>query len=108
MAEFKTIGKKFGHFDLTMIKIGAYNETWPDIHLNPEQVIDAHINLNGKHLLPIHWGTFNLSLHSWYEPVERLTKEANIKNVKLLTPKIGEIIPLNDLQEIKKWWETFK
>lgn len=107
MAEFETLGKKYGHFDLTMIKIGAYDKTWPDIHLNPEQAIDAHIKLNGKHLLPIHWGTFNLGLHSWYEPVERLVKEADKRNVKLLTPKVGEIVSLNHIPVMQNWWESF-
>ena len=40
----------------TLVKIGAYGETWPDIHLTPEQAVDAHAKLRGRLLLPLHWG----------------------------------------------------
>ena len=33
--------------------------------------VQAHLDLRGKVLLPIHWGKFNLSIHAWTEPIER-------------------------------------
>ena len=75
-AGFAAIGAAHGPFDLTLIKIGAYGETWPDIHLTPEQAVDAHAKLRGKVLLPIHWGTFNLAFHAWDEPAERVVVAA--------------------------------
>ena len=60
----------------------------------PEQTVQAHIDLKGKTLLPIHWSKFRLSIHSWTEPIER-AKAASLENsVDIQSPKIGEIVPL--------------
>ncbi len=48
------IGARHGPFDLTLVKIGAYGPTWPDIHLTPEQAVDGHAMLRGRVLLPVH------------------------------------------------------
>lgn len=91
---FKDIGDKHGPFDLTLIECGQYNEGWPQIHAMPEQAVQAHIDLNGKYLLPIHWSKFKLSIHTWTEPIERAS-EASLKNdVSIQNPKIGEVITL--------------
>ncbi|MFN8259191.1 MAG: MBL fold metallo-hydrolase [Bacteroidales bacterium] len=91
---FKEIGEKLGPFDLTFMECGQYNEGWPYIHMMPEQSVQAHIDLKGKIMMPIHWGKFNLSLHSWTEPVDRAIVSAKRHNVDLITPKPGEIINL--------------
>jgi L-ascorbate metabolism protein UlaG (beta-lactamase superfamily) len=57
--QFKEIGKKYGADRL--IKM-AYNENWPDIHLNPEEAVAANRDLGGKTLVPIHWATFDQSM----------------------------------------------
>jgi L-ascorbate metabolism protein UlaG (beta-lactamase superfamily) len=91
---FKEIGEKYGPFDITFIECGQYNENWSQIHSLPEQTVQAHIDLNGKTLLPIHWSKFRLSVHSWTEPIERVKDESLKKNVYLQTPKIGEQVSL--------------
>ena len=58
---FVDIGTAHGPFDLTFVKIGAYGDTWPDIHLTPEQAVDAHTSYR-EDRLTIHWGTFNLAV----------------------------------------------
>jgi len=88
---FKKIGTEHGPFDLTMMECGQYNEGWPFIHMNPEESVNAHIDLNGKYMLPIHWGKFKLSLHSWTEPIERSGKEAEKLNVNLVKTIPGKI-----------------
>ena len=89
---FKEIGEKFGPFDLALIECGQYNENWSQIHAMPEQTVQAHIDLKGKILLPIHWSKYRLSVHSWTEPIER-AKTASLKNnIQLVNPKIGEIV----------------
>jgi L-ascorbate metabolism protein UlaG (beta-lactamase superfamily) len=62
----------------------------------PEETVQAHIDLNGKLLMPIHWGAFKLALHDWEEPVERLLKKADALHVKVTTPRIGEQVILNN------------
>ena len=55
-AGFRDIGQEHGPFDLTLISTGAYSSTWPMIHMTPEEVVQAHVDVRGQLLLPIHWG----------------------------------------------------
>lgn len=71
-AGFREIGEKYGPFDLTMLECGQYSKYWPDIHMMPEQTFQAHLDLRGEILLPIHWGKYSISLHNWDEPIQRL------------------------------------
>ncbi|MCL4151376.1 UNVERIFIED_CONTAM: hypothetical protein GTU68_000392, partial [Idotea baltica] len=80
---FKEIGERLGPFDLTFIETGAYNTLWPDIHMFPEQSLQAHLDLQGEVMVPIHNGTFDLSLHNWHEPLQQITELAAEKDVTL-------------------------
>lgn len=103
---FKKIGEEYGPFDITFIENGQYNERFEYVHMFPEQTIQAHKDLKGKLLVPIHNGTFKISFHSWKEPMERITKLAKQKNIKILIPMMGEIIDiLSPPKEIERWWE---
>ncbi len=102
---FKIIGNKFGPFDLTLLECGQYNEGWAEIHMMPEQTVQAHIDLKGEILMPIHWGAFKLSIHPWQEPVERLLAEADFQKVKVTTPMIGEPVILGKTVPATRWWE---
>ncbi len=102
---FKDIGDAFGPFDLTMLEIGAYDKEWEDIHMGPEKAKDAHLALKGKLMMPIHWGTFNLALHSWTEPVERLLEYAADKNIQLLLPAPGMPTEVMGKAYNSEWWK---
>ena len=106
-AGFANIGAAHGPFDLTLIKIGAYDPSWPDIHLTPEQAVDAHRELRGKLLLPIHWGTFNLAFHAWDEPPERVVAAASA-GIGLIVPKPGESIEPSTARATEPWWRAVK
>ena len=104
---FKQIGKKYGPFDLTMIECGQYSEIWPNLHLFPEYTVQAHLDLRGKVLLPLHWGTLLLSpSHDWDEPLERLFKKAEELDIQLTTPMIGQTILLDSEYSNSKWWRN--
>lgn len=103
-SSFKDIGAKYGPFEVTFMECGAYDKRWHHIHMYPEETVQAHIDLHGKYLHPIHWGTFNLSLHSWYEPVERLLAEVRKHNTTAVIPRIGELINYYDDLPKDKWW----
>jgi L-ascorbate metabolism protein UlaG (beta-lactamase superfamily) len=107
-AGFVDIGTAHGPFDLTFVKIGAYGDTWPDIHLTPEQAVDAHTKLQGKALLPIHWGTFNLAFHAWDEPAERVVLAATGAGVRLIMPKPGESVEPATAPPVKPWWRAVR
>ena len=102
---FKTIGEKLGPFELTMLEIGAYGKYWPTIHMGPEGAIQAHLDVKGKLLMPIHWGTFNLAFHPWKEPVERLLHLAQEKNIPLLLPRPGKTYSPGDGAQNSQWWQ---
>lgn len=104
---FKQIGAKYGPFDIAFIETGAYNEKWHHIHMFPEETVQASIDLGSKILHPIHWATFNLSLHTWYDPLERLTAAAESLGVTTATPVVGETTILGDYIPQNKWWLNF-
>ncbi len=104
---YTEIGQKAGPFDLTLMPIAAYDEAWANIHLNPEEAVQAHQDVRGNYLLPIHWGTFDLALHSWYEPMERLETAATSSRTKLLTPEPGCWLSLKSETD-GRWWEEYR
>jgi len=101
---FDDIGKKYGPFDLTMIEIGAYHKNLDDIHVGPVQAIDVHLSLRGKLLLPIHWGTFNLGIHAWTDPIEKMIKTATKNSVNFIAPMPGQPVSMDKPIELNKWW----
>ena len=101
---FKQIGERFGPFDMTFIECGAYNEKWRHIHMFPEDTVRAHLDLRGDILHPIHWGTFNLSLHPWYEPMERVARAAGAAGVRLAMPVAGGTTVVGGDVPDRLWW----
>lgn len=102
---FKTIGERYGPFDLTMMESGAYNEQWADVHMFPHQSVQAHQDVGGRRMLPIHNSTFDLSIHAWYEPMEVIQELAAEQQVSLVTPIIGEPVTLTETQDFSPWWK---
>ncbi|NUO33615.1 MAG: hypothetical protein HOQ27_00870 [Dermatophilaceae bacterium] len=161
---FARIGADLGPFDLTIMPVGAYDPFWPDIHMDPEQALAAHRDVNrigadaealvaddagvadafiagdqridtpggvyeegepttttrtvrtaaGESLLvPVHWATFNLSMHWWAEPVRRLRRAADEAGVPVAFPLVGQRVDLGtgDARAVAKahsepWWEA--
>jgi len=104
---FQEIGDMFGPFDLTMLEIGAYGAAWPNIHMGPDNASNAHLALRGKLMMPIHWGTFNLALHAWWEPIDRLTGYATQKNIQLFVPEPGKPIEVTGQPYNSNWWKKY-
>ena len=106
---FKEIGAKYGPFDFAMMECGQYNESWPDIHMFPEETAQAGVDVGAKFLMPIHWGGFKLALHSWKDPVERVTTKANELGLPIITPAIGDAFVLGELTEMENdWWKALE
>lgn len=103
---FHQIGAEHGPFDATLLPIGAYNTAWPDVHMNPEEAVRTHRDLNGASaglLVPIHWCTFRLAPHPWVEPVERLLDAAHAARVEVAVPRPGEQVR-GATRDAEKWW----
>ena len=101
--EFKKIGEQFGPFDLAFIENGAYNLNWTQIHMMPEESVQAAIDLKAKVFFPIHWGKFDLSSHHWTEPVVRAKNAATQLGVAVASPLIGEVFTPTDYP-VSDWW----
>lgn len=101
---FSQIGERFGPFDLTLMETGAYNVDWPHVHMQPEESLQAHIDLRGQWLLPIHNGTFDLAFHAWHEPFDRILTLARERNVAITTPQMGEAFNLLQPHRASAWW----
>lgn len=87
---FKEIRARLGSPELALLKIGAYGDTWADIHMTPESAVRAHRDLGAAVMLPVHWATFNLAYHAWDEPILRALKAAQSEGVRMITPHPGE------------------
>lgn len=103
-AHFKEIGDKYGPFDLGLIECGQYNYKWADIHMMPEESVQAAIDVQAEVMMPIHWGAFTLSVHSWVEPVLRSSAEAEKLGQSMSTPRIGEPIIISESYPQTAWW----
>ena len=103
---FAEIGATYGPFDLTMLEIGAFNELWKDIHLGPDGAAQAYMALGGPQraglLMPIHWGLFDLALHGWRQPIERLLEVAMEREWSLFAPEPG--LPTEVAAVQSDWW----
>src|SRR5258705_9101845 len=78
-----------------MLEIGAFDLMWAGIHLGPDGAARAFEALSGADperrglMMPIHWGLFDLALHAWRQPIERLLEVAEEKQIKLWSPEPG-------------------
>ncbi|MCW5911339.1 MAG: MBL fold metallo-hydrolase [Cyclobacteriaceae bacterium] len=102
---FKTIGEKFGPFDLALLECGQYDRQWPSIHMMPEQTVQASVDLKAEVLMPVHWGKFVLANHAWKDPIDRATVKAKELNVITTTPRIGEPVILGKELPKMEWWK---
>jgi L-ascorbate metabolism protein UlaG (beta-lactamase superfamily) len=103
--EFAEIGSKYGPFDIALIPIGAYDERWADIHLNPEEAVQTTLDIGCKVLLPIHWATFDLAFHAWNEPVTRLLTAAADQDIRVIIPRPGQRIDAVTDGLADPWWQ---
>jgi len=101
---FKEIGERLGPFDLAFIECGQYNEHWHQIHMYPEESIQAAIDVNARKVIPVHWGAFSLAQHSWTEPVERFIIEAENKGMDYCLPALGEVFDAHTKSQFP-WWQ---
>ncbi len=93
---FSDIRKKIGRMDLSILPIGAYEPRWfmKTQHMNPEDAVQAHIDLESRFSLGTHFGTFQLTDEGIDEPKKALKlalEEKKIDLTRFIAPKPGEI-----------------
>ncbi len=102
---FADIGARYGPFDMAILESGQYGKYWPDIHMFPEQTVQAAIDLKARVLFPVHWAKFQLGMHAWDEPIRRVSKAAADLDQQITTPMIGEKIMVGSHYPASRWWE---
>jgi L-ascorbate metabolism protein UlaG (beta-lactamase superfamily) len=102
---FTEIGKRLGPFDFGFMECGQYNDNWSQIHMSPEESVQAANDAGVANKIPVHWSGFALAQHTWTEPAERFVAESEKEKGNYHLPRIGEIYGLKDV-DTKKWWKT--
>lgn len=102
-SHFTEIGRRLGPFDFAFMECGQYNENWSQIHMFPEESVQAAIDAGAGRVMPVHWAGFSLAPHTWTEPAERFVEEAGRKNLPIHLPQIGQQFQTSS-QIQEKWW----
>ena len=104
MEEFSKIGEMYGPFDIAFLDSGQYNIAWRQVHMLPEEVIQAGIDLNASVVLPIHISKYELALHHWYEPMELVSTLGAERNLSVATPMLGSSFIIGEPIPNNTWW----
>jgi L-ascorbate metabolism protein UlaG (beta-lactamase superfamily) len=96
-AGFGQIGARLGPLDAALLPIGAYDPAWfmEKQHLNPEQAVQAYLDLGARQFVAMHWGTFKLTDEPLDEPPRRLRAEwrrRGLPEERLHVPAVGETL----------------
>ncbi|WP_261841201.1 MBL fold metallo-hydrolase [Aliamphritea ceti] len=95
---YKRTFERFGSVDVAFLPLGAYSPRimFKPVHLNPDEAVQAHKDLNAKVSIGMHFGTFQLSAEPRNEPVELLERaklKAGIAASSFITLDVG--VPYN-------------
>ena len=93
--DFVETRKRLGAPDLAAIPIGAYEprDFMKDAHINPEEAVQILKDVGAAKAVPVHWGTFKLTLEPMAEPPARLRAaldKAQLKGQDFTILKHGE------------------
>lgn len=94
---FKMIRENCGKIDIAILPIGAYEPRWfmKDPHMNPEDAVLAHLDLEATQSFAIHFETFCLTDEAFEEPGKDLSEALNkhhLKSEVFLAPQVGETL----------------
>ena len=96
---FREIAARLSPIDLALLPIGAYEPRWfmQDIHMNPAEAVQAHLDLGARRSVAMHFGTFQLTPEGVDEPVQELTKALRERGVpagEFRPAEVGESLRL--------------
>lgn len=102
---FQAIGATYGPFDLALMECGQDDAQWAQIHMVPEQSVQAARDVRAAVMLPVHWAAFTEANHAWDDPIKRATAEALRLKQPITTPRLGEPVTLGAELPSFRWWE---
>ena len=88
------IRDRLGPPGVALLPIGAYEPRWfmKDIHMNPAEAVQAHLDLDARRSIGMHFGTFPLTTEGIDEPVAALARAreaAGLAADRFLTLDVG-------------------
>ena len=94
---WREIARRLGPFDLALLPIGAYEPRWfmKDIHMNPAEAVQAHLDLGPRQSIAMHFGTFQLTPEGIDEPVRDLAtalRQRGVSAEQFRTVDVGESV----------------
>ena len=89
---FKEVYERFGSVDLALMENGQYNKEWTNIHLMPEDLEQAILDLHPKQVFTVHHDKFSLAPHAWTEPDSVAHDIAERNAIRLLDQPIGTVV----------------
>ena len=89
---FARIGDCFPGIDLAILENGQYNEGWKYIHLMPDYLTRAALDLKAKKVMTVHHSKYALAHHRWDEPLRNEINMAKNDSLHVLIPGIGEVV----------------
>jgi L-ascorbate metabolism protein UlaG (beta-lactamase superfamily) len=96
---FSAIRSRLGPPDLALLPIGAYEPRWfmKDVHMNPEEAVQAHSDLAAARSIGMHFGTFQLTMEGIDEPVIALDAARQVRG---LSPDSFSTVPFGQSIEL--------
>ncbi|HUD01134.1 MAG TPA: MBL fold metallo-hydrolase [Rhabdochlamydiaceae bacterium] len=92
---FKMIKERFGAMNLSLLPIGAYEPRWfmKEFHMNPAEAVQAHLDLESRLSMGIHFGTFPLTDEAIDDPIKHLEESLRARNLtNFIAPDHGQTI----------------
>jgi L-ascorbate metabolism protein UlaG (beta-lactamase superfamily) len=82
---FRDVRQRLGPIDLALLPIGAYEPRWfmRVVHMNPAEAVQAHLDLEARQSVAMHFGTFQLTAEGIDEPVRDLTEALRSQGLSL-------------------------
>lgn len=89
---FRRAHEQFGRIDLAVMENGQYNPNWAYIHMLPEDLEKAILDMQPEHVFTVHHDKFSLSTHAWSEPDSVARSIAERHPIRILDQPIGTVI----------------
>jgi L-ascorbate metabolism protein UlaG (beta-lactamase superfamily) len=100
---FASIDSVYNGFDVCFIPVGSYSPPFlmEDEHVNPEEALELFQTVHGKHFIPMHYGTYDMSDEPLGEPIGRLKANAQKTGVidRIHDISAGEALYIDNLLE---------
>lgn len=89
---FRQAHEQFGKIDLAVMENGQYNPNWAHVHMLPQDLEQAILDMQPEQVFTVHHDKFSLSTHAWSEPDSVAHTIAERHAIRLLDRPIGTVI----------------